>query len=349
MDSLTNYENLAQNINQEKQAAKMLAFNKYEAAKQEKNALVEGLTEPLIVHGAQGLARSGLKRAFAKSKTVLPNTTAEAESMSQDYEQGGVRRLAQGFVRRRVADISRVVEPRLASLSDQAEGGLKQLALDDVKPTMSSAFESSTLDKDIYDAVPNNPTVRNLNDAYIRQSTRNFLKGEPASNYDARIKELKARNVQVKSRFNDLSPEQQENYKQDYLNAKQSATIDNMPDEEERLAARESNASLSENLLDKYESPTATTDLPSEPVVSGPKAPTKTVTKPGGIGPDEDPETLETDAAVTEEVGGGPEDPVTDIISLALGVAGLIGGLEHHASEQKAPPTFVNPSYQIGT
>ena len=94
MDSLTNYEHLAQNINQEKQAAKMLAFNKYEAAKQEKNALVEGLTEPLIVHGAQGLARSGLKRAFAKSKTVLPNTTAEAESMSQDYEQGGVRRRA---------------------------------------------------------------------------------------------------------------------------------------------------------------------------------------------------------------------------------------------------------------
>ena len=47
--------------------------------------------------------------------------------MSQDYEKSWV--------------------PRLASLSDQAEGGLKQLAVDDVKPTISSAFESSTLDK----------------------------------------------------------------------------------------------------------------------------------------------------------------------------------------------------------
>ena len=45
MDSLSNYENMAQNLNQEAQASKMLAFNKYEAAKQEKNSLVEGLTE----------------------------------------------------------------------------------------------------------------------------------------------------------------------------------------------------------------------------------------------------------------------------------------------------------------
>ena len=43
MDSLSNYENMAQNLNQEAQASKMLAFNKHEAAKQEKNSLVEGL------------------------------------------------------------------------------------------------------------------------------------------------------------------------------------------------------------------------------------------------------------------------------------------------------------------
>jgi len=128
MDSLSNYENMAQNLNQEAQASKMLAFNKYEAAKQEKNSLVEGLTEPLIIHGAQGLARSGLKRVFAKTKSVLPNTTQEAENMSQDYDEGGVRGLAKGFVRRRVADIRRVVEPRVAALSDQTEGSLTLMA-----------------------------------------------------------------------------------------------------------------------------------------------------------------------------------------------------------------------------
>ena len=44
--------------------------------------------------------------------------------MSQDYKGDPDARLAQGFVRRRVADISRVVEPRgrVAALSDQAEG-----------------------------------------------------------------------------------------------------------------------------------------------------------------------------------------------------------------------------------
>ena len=349
MDSLSNYENMAQNLNQEAQASKMLAFNKYEAAKQEKNSLVEGLTEPLIIHGAQGLARSGLKRVFAKTKSVLPNTTQEAENMSQDYDEGGVRGLAKGFARRRVADAGRVIDTKVAALTDEADGSLKQIALDDVKPTMSSAFKSPTLDSDIYDAVPNNPTTGDLNSALLRQSNRNFLQGESAPDNDARIGNLKARSVKVKSRFNALDEGQQESYANDYKDAKQNATTDNMPNEEERLSARESNATLSENLLDKYESGPAPGNLPAEPVVSGAKAPTAPVRKGGGgIGPDEDPETLDTDAAITEEAGGGPEDPVSDVISLVLGVAGLIGGLEHHTPEQPAPTTFVNPSYQIG-
>ena len=226
MDSLSNYENMAQNLNQEAQASKMLAFNKYEAAKQEKNSLVEGLTEPLIIHGAQGLARSGLKRVFAKTKSVLPNTTQEAENMSQDYDEGGVRGLAKGFVRRRVADAGRVIDTKVAALTDEADGSLKQIALDDVKPTMSSAFKSSTLDSDIYDAVPNNPTTRDLNNALLRQSNRNFLQGESAPDYDARIGNLKARSVKVKSRFNALDEGQQESYANDYKDAKQNATTD---------------------------------------------------------------------------------------------------------------------------
>jgi len=58
---------------------------------------------------------------------------------------------------------------------------------------------------------------------------------------------------------------------QDYLKAKQNATVNNMPHEEERLSARESNATLREDLLDKYESGAAPGNLLSEPVVSEPK------------------------------------------------------------------------------
>jgi len=54
------------------------------------------------------------------------------------------------------------------------------------------------------------------------------------------------------------------------------------------------------------------------------------------------------EAAEVDAIGGGPEDPISDIVALGVGIASLIGGLTGKHSNAPPPPPLTNFYSQIG-
>ena len=194
---------------------------------------------------------------------------------------------------------------------------------------------------------------------------------------------LGERQKNINDKFSDLSDEDKSGVLKDFKQAKQD-TQTFRRSVKDPLTQQENEMGMKENIINDYteraeqlkasteasteETPpqTTTTEQP-KPSTEGdgdtPKPPTD---KPPTDEPPTDEPTEPTKALTdgekgmkdldkvsgeVEELGGGPEDPITDIISLILGGIGLFGGIkasEKAKEDAPPPPQMSNISYQQG-
>ena len=183
---------------------------------------------------------------------------------------------------------------------------------------------------------------------------------------------LKVRQKGINEKFSDLSEEDKSSVLKDLREAKDN-TQTFRKSGQDPLTQQENEMGMKENIIDNYSerqkqlSQSAETETETIPKIDEPTPPkptdpsTDTSTPPieeppkPKVNADEDEvkgfKDTEKVAGDIEEMGGGPEDPITDIISLILGGVGLYGGIKASekvkADDSNVPPP-INVSSQFG-
>ena len=96
MDSFLNYDNLVSYQQQEEEGeegTKDQILNQLAMKKREIQGITEGLTSPLIVDGARGLLRAGLKKGSSKLGEGGQKAVNKLLQMEKDYKEGGMKQV----------------------------------------------------------------------------------------------------------------------------------------------------------------------------------------------------------------------------------------------------------------
>ena len=318
-----------------------------------------GLSEPLIVEGTRGLMKAGFKKGVSYFKDNISQAGGEeAESMAQDYAEGGMKKVISNGIKRNIEkarakgeSLSKDFKSRLTQkaqdLENEAKGTVKSLGDSEADKLLSKGGDD-LLKK--YNIKPEAKKTYFDDDDDEGDLLSNMAKQPPK--IDTPDLDLGGKISSDIGESDDWVRSMGRGISKDYDNPFSLGGAEEWNragilggKDNQRLG--QVSEDVKTQLQNKSPLDYDDDDIPKLPDTT----PDKPISNESGV--KDKGNKFKDDEEDSGEIfgeGGGVEDPITDAISLGIGLTGLLGGIfgaEKHKLQAPSVPV-INPSVQIG-